>query len=37
MMGKLAKLLKTKDTCQIGVIIFLALVMLVLGFLVFYT
>lgn len=37
MMGKLAKLLKTKDRCQIGIIIFLMLVMVVLGFMVFYT
>lgn len=36
-MGKLAKLLKTKSKCQIGLIIILSLIVLVLFFLVLYT
>jgi len=36
-MGKLAKLLKTKSKCQLGLIVLLALVVLVLFFLVIYT
>uniref|UniRef100_A0A7S1U751 t-SNARE coiled-coil homology domain-containing protein n=1 Tax=Phaeomonas parva TaxID=124430 RepID=A0A7S1U751_9STRA len=36
MMGKLAKLLKTKDTCQIWVILLLGLTIIVLGFMVIY-
>ena len=36
-MGKLSKLLKTKDGCQLWTIISLALVFIVLCFLVFYT
>ena len=36
-MGKLAKLLKTKNKCQIGLIIILSLVVLLLFFLVIYT
>lgn len=36
-MGKLAKLLKTKNKCQIGLIVALALVVLILFFLVLYT
>jgi syntaxin 6 len=36
-MGKLAKLLKTKDSCQIWVIIMLTLVLVMLIFLVVYT
>jgi len=36
-MGKLAKLLKTKDSCQIWVIIILTLVLVLLIFLVVYT
>jgi syntaxin 6 len=36
-MGKLAKLLKTKSRCQIGLILILSLIVLVLFFLVLYT
>lgn len=36
-MGKLAKLLKTKSKCQIGLIVILCLVVLILFFLVIYT
>lgn len=36
-MGKLAKLLKTKNKCQLGLILILSLVVLVLFFLVLYT
>jgi syntaxin 6 len=36
-MGKLAKLLKTKDKCQLGTILALILTVLVLLFLVLYT
>jgi len=36
-MGKLAKLLKTKSKCQIGLIVILSLVVLILFFLVLYT
>ena len=36
-MGKLAKLLKTKNKCQIGLIIILSLIVLLLFFLVVYT
>ncbi|KAL7538646.1 hypothetical protein ACHAXR_008714 [Thalassiosira sp. AJA248-18] len=36
-MGKLAKLLKTKSKCQIGLIVILSLIVLVLFFLVIYT
>jgi t-SNARE complex subunit (syntaxin) len=36
-MGKLGKLLKTKNRCQIGLILILSLVVLVLFFLVLYT
>lgn len=36
-MGKLAKLLKTKNKCQIGLIIILSLIVLLLFFLVIYT
>mmetsp|Transcript_25401 Transcript_25401/g.45865 ORF Transcript_25401/g.45865 Transcript_25401/m.45865 type:complete len:387 (+) Transcript_25401:130-1290(+) len=36
-MGKLAKLLKTKSKCQIGLIVILSLVVLILFFLVVYT
>ncbi|KAL9189259.1 hypothetical protein ACHAXT_011749 [Thalassiosira profunda] len=36
-MGKLAKLLKTKSKCQIGLILILSLIVLVLFFLVLYT
>lgn len=36
-MGKLAKLLKTKSKCQIGLIVMLSLIVLVLFFLVIYT
>ena len=36
-MGKLAKLLKTKNKCQLGLILMLSLVVLILFFLVLYT
>ena len=36
-MGKLGKLLKTKNRCQIGLILILSLIVLVLFFLVLYT
>jgi len=36
-MGKLAKLLKTKSKCQIGLIVMLSLIVLILFFLVIYT
>lgn len=36
-MGKLGKLLKTKNKCQLGLILILSLIVLVLFFLVLYT
>ena len=36
-MGKLAKLLKTKDTCQIWTVIILTLILILLIFLVVYS
>lgn len=36
-MDRMSKLLKTKDRCQLGLIIFLMLVLVVMVFLVIYT
>ena len=36
-MGKLAKLLKTKDSCQLWTVLILTLVLVILIFLVMYT